>query len=664
MKAKVSVFWNYALLCLVLFVITGAIDAHGETTERQTSYGKIQGAEDAASTWAWLGIPYAKPPVEDLRWKAPRNPDPWDGVKQTTSFCERCPQYSKNGDFIFVGNEDCLYLNIWRPQSQEGGLPVYFWIHGGGNTIGTASSDQFNGANMASKSNMVIVTTNYRLGPLGWFTHPALRTGQAKDDSGNYGNLDLIKALEWVKDNISSFGGDPNNITIAGESAGAGNVLSLLISPISDCLFHKGIMQSGSLSCTSVSSGEEHSNKKIKRLLINDGTAADAAEAQAILDSWTNGQIETYLRGKNAEQLLGAYEPYGAGFISVSKHFKDGTVLPSIGMQSVENGTYTNKIPLILGSNLEEIKLFLVGHPYFAPKFADGSFWSNQSYKDFYRACAFYGSDFWKIYDVDENARNFRSIAGQPNLYAYRFDWGSGPEVGSFLSTWYNLVFGACHTIEIPFFFGNQVGGMAGSVFNEENRLGREALTLVMMSYVANFARTGDPNGIGLPTWSPWSNIKGQSKFIIFDVDDDTQALDLKMSTIELTKEGVEANMAADTLCQEIQLVFENWYSFLSWSVPCTETNLYYIEPNGRCGGNSPCYNSIQMAMNAAQSGATLLIAESNYIESLDLTMPRSLTLKGGWDTSFTSQTPNKTFIKSPTVSNGSLSMQMLTVKP
>ena len=652
-------------MCLVaLSAVLYAFAAHGATTERQTIYGKIQGMEDVSNTWAWLGIPYAKPPVAGLRWKAPRNPDPWDGAKQTTSFCEKCPQYSKSDGFVFVGNEDCLYLNIWRPQSQEANLPVYFWIHGGGNTVGTASSDGFNGANMAFRSNMVIVTINYRLGPLGWFTHPALRTGDAQDDSGNYGNLDFRKALEWVRDNIEAFGGDPNNITIAGESAGAGNVLSLVISPLSTGLFHKGIMQSGSLSCRSVSQGEGHAIKKIKKLLINDGTAADGTEAQAILDTWTNAQIETYLRGKSAEQVFGAYEPYSVGFISVSKHFTDGTVLPSNGMDSLEDGTYPNKIPLILGSNLEEIKLFLVSRPYFAPKFADGSFWSNQDYKDFYRACAHYGSDFWKIYDVDTNARKFRSAVGQPDVYAYRFDWGSGAEVGPSLSSWYNLVFGACHTIEIPFFFGNEVGGMAGRVFNEENRPGREVLSRAMMAYVANFARTGDPNGVGVPTWSPWSNIAGQSKQIIFDVDDNTQALDLQMSTIELTKEGVEANMAADRLCQEIQSIFENWYSFLSWSVPCTATVRYYIDPNGQCGGNSPCYTSIQKAINAARSGATLLIPKGTYTESLDLTTSKSLTLQGGWDSSFSTQTSNATFIKAPKVTQGSLTMQMLTIKP
>ena len=649
---------------VVLSLILCAIDAYGATTERQTIYGKIQGMEDVANTWAWLGVPYAKPPVAGLRWKAPQNPDPWDGVKQTTSFCERCPQYSGGGNFVFVGNEDCLYLNIWRPRSQEADLPVYFWIHGGGNTIGTASSDGFNGANMAFRSNMVVVTINYRLGPLGWLTHSALRTGfpsDAKSDSGNYGNLDFIKALEWVRDNISAFDGDPNNITIAGESAGAGNALSLLISPLSTGLFHKGIMQSGSLSCSSVSQGEKHANKKIKQLLINDGTAEDGTEAQAILDTWTNAQIETYLRGKAAQQIFEAYTPYGFGFISVSKHFSDGTVLPANGMGSLDDGTYPSKVPLILGSNLEEIKLFLRYHPYFAPKFSDGSFWGNQDYKDFYKACAHYGSDFWKIYDVDANARKFRSTAGQPDVYAYRFDWGSGPEVGPSLSSWYNLALGACHTIEIPFFFGNEKGGMADTVFNEENRSGREVLSTAMMAYVANFTLTGSPNGIGLPAWSPWSNIEEQAKHIIFDVDAVTQALDLQMSTVELTKEGVEASMAADRFCEEIQMIFENWYSFLSWDVPCT-VSVYVDRDDGACGGNNPCFTSIQAAINAASTGAAIRIVQGTYDESIVLNEPKYLTLQGGWDSTFTTQ-PSYMTVNSLTISNGTIAVDKLVIQ-
>ena len=166
-------------------------------------------------------------------------------------------------------------------------------------------------------------------------------------------------------------------------------------------------------------------------------------------------------------------------------------------------------------------------------------------------------------------ARKLKSHVDQPDVYAYRFDWGSGPEVGASAPLWYNQIFGACHTLEIPFFFGNETGGLADVIFNENNRLGREALSTATMAYLANFARTGNPNGTDLPVWSPWSNGEGEAKHIILDVDDVTQIPTLTMSTVELTKSGVEANMAGDSLCEEIQSIFENWYFFLSWSVTC-----------------------------------------------------------------------------------------------
>jgi para-nitrobenzyl esterase len=146
------------LIIAGLLVFVYSFAAHGAETLRQTIYGEISGKEDAASTWAWLGIPYAKPPSGGLRWKTPQDPDAWGGVKETTAFCSQCPQYINTGEII--GNEDCLYLNIWRPRSQESNLPVYFWIHGGGNSKGAASDPGFEGANISSRSNMVVVTIN------------------------------------------------------------------------------------------------------------------------------------------------------------------------------------------------------------------------------------------------------------------------------------------------------------------------------------------------------------------------------------------------------------------------------------------------------------------------------------------------------------------------
>jgi para-nitrobenzyl esterase len=197
--------------------------------DQETTEGVVIGAEHrATNTLSWKGIPYAKPPVGDLRWKAPQEPEKRSTPLKTVSFCEICPQYTDHDSnpatpAVIQGNEDCLYLNIWRPKTRVANLPVYFWIHGGGNSIQWPLLSYTDAAALANKSNMVVVTVNYRLGPMGFFSHPALRTGKKDDetsDSGNFAILDLIQALYWVKANIKGFGGDPENVTIAGESAG------------------------------------------------------------------------------------------------------------------------------------------------------------------------------------------------------------------------------------------------------------------------------------------------------------------------------------------------------------------------------------------------------------------------------------------------------------
>ncbi|MCP4195962.1 MAG: carboxylesterase/lipase family protein, partial [Proteobacteria bacterium] len=202
-----------------------------------TQFGQVEAIEDVNSTWVWKAIPFAKPPVNNLRWKAPQDPDPWEEVRKETEFGSDCIQNANTPR----GDEDCLYLNVWRPQNDDTKRPVFLYIHGGGNNVGSTNSSDIYGANLADAEDMVVVTSNYRLGPLGWFAHSSLRTGDSGneyDDSGNFGTLDLVKALNWISKNIEAFGGDPENVTIAGQSAGCHNVLSLLISPEAENIFH------------------------------------------------------------------------------------------------------------------------------------------------------------------------------------------------------------------------------------------------------------------------------------------------------------------------------------------------------------------------------------------------------------------------------------------
>lgn len=501
----------------------------------QTIYGKVKAIEDDSSTWGWKAIPYAQPPGGELRWKAPQDPVSWEGIREETEYCVACPQYSMDSKNI-IGSEDCLYLNIWRPQSQEKDLPVFFWIHGGGNSIGTASHHTYKGANLAHKANMIVVTINYRLGPLGWFIHPAFRSGKEGveyGDSGNYGLLDSIKALTWVRENIQAFGGDPKNVTIAGESAGGRDVLALLISPASKGLFHKAMAMSGRQRLHSIETAEVNAGDKIEKLLINDGIAEDRESAKMKLESMPEAEIEAYLRSKTASEILACYEPtiggmLGESFISL---FKDGAVIHEDGFETLSKGTHPNKVPLILGSTKEEMKLFLCLDPYFKDK------------DELYQAVTSYQSDLWKVDAVDDVARKLSSHADQPDVYTYQFLWGAGGDIGkSMIPGPWGLKIGACHALDIPFIFDNDIFyGMLGKmIFTEKNRPGRKALTDSIIACLAQFVRTGNPNrpGSDLPEWKPWSNDSGGPKCILFDAD--YEKANIRMSSMELTEQGVK----------------------------------------------------------------------------------------------------------------------------
>lgn len=506
----------------------------------KTRYGAVRGYEDKSETWSWKAIPFAAPPIGELRWKAPRDPAPWEGVRENNAFCPPGTQYAPVGDLI-VGSEDCLYLNVWRPRSAERNLPVYFWIHGGGNSIGSAGSQDYNGANLASRSKVVVVTTNYRLGPLGWFTHPALREdepGTSEDGSGNYGTLDMIQALKWVRYNIEAFGGDPDTVLIAGESAGAVNVFSLLISPRAAGLFHRALAESGVARTSAIEEGERAATDLIERLLVRDGLASDLAQASTVLAGMSPAAIETYLRSKSSKGLLACYEPSFGGMIRTPDVFEDGFVIPEGGFDALDDGSYPNKVPVMVGSNKEELKLFLFMDPTF------------QGRDDLYQVVASYGSDGWKAAGVDGVARRLRANSDQPAVYAYQFLWGAGGDTGqSQIPDPWGFRLGCFHALEIPFFFGNDtvLEVFQFLVFNDRNRPGREVLTSAMMAYAAQFLRTGNPNppGSELREWLPWSNDPGGPKCILFAVTPD-QALDIAMSNVELTVESVQESMAAE----------------------------------------------------------------------------------------------------------------------
>ena len=541
------------LLLLITFLIAACSPSHpshdSRTPEepenpqddplvRLTEYGYARGIETRADTWAWLGIPYAEPPIGDLRWMTPQDPQSWDDILITDGFCSGCTQYGGYLTYMdpgtygeLVGSEDCLCLNIWRPATEKKNLPVFFWIHGGGNSIGEAGLGVYDGANMAHNSNVIVVTVNYRLGPFGWFNHFALKTGNALNDSGNFGTLDIIKALGWVSKNISRFGGNPDNVTIAGQSAGGYNVLSLMLSPLVEGLFHRAIVQSGpQMSTSSVEEGQEKAQSVFTELLLADGYSTE--EAQEFIDAHPRRELAAYLRSKIPEDIYTHYTQAVSGGLSETfPPFQDGTVIPQDGWKSFISGDY-NKVPLIVGANKDEVKLFL---PFVLSEGKDHGLYDLAMHfdpdnpMDLSQVCDYLGmSILWiPVYEsisvlasgmmeficVDLTA----SILSrhQENIYAYGFDWDDEPRPFDFLT-------GGSHSVEIPFVFGNfdrDENSKWRYAWSEDNRIERERLSEAMMSYWAQFVYTGNPNRGDLPPWHPWPNAPGGYKRIVFDSD-------------------------------------------------------------------------------------------------------------------------------------------------
>jgi len=481
----------------------------------QTKYGIVSGFSDKKS-WCWKGISYANPPIGSLRWKAPLDPIPWNGTCKTKKFGNSAAQVMP---FLGpIGSEDCLYLNIWRPKTPETKLPVYLYIHGGGNSIGSSAEVAYYGNAVVEKSNLLYISVNYRLGAMGWFIHPAVTaTGSLEDKSGNFGTLDLIKALEWVHDNIQTFGGDPNNVTIAGESGGAFNVFSLLISPPAKGLFHHAIAESGLSLISSTNKAEAQSFDLLINLLIKDRKAKNQEEAKRILEKMSEKEVNEFLRSKSAFKILKCIPKMDFGMAQWRNIFTDGTVIPKEGYDILSTEDWANKVPIIIGCTKDELKLF-------------GNFRKDPPKNTRkYDLVWGYRSLLWRVSGLDSLVCKMNSKINMP-IYAYRFDWGSPDKDGvSVLPKTMGRNLGAHHAAEIPFFLGmgnSSIFMLIGKTHTNRNRLGREKLTDLCMNYLANFARTGKPNAEGLPIWYPWDNTKEKDKILVLDAGID----DLKIS--------------------------------------------------------------------------------------------------------------------------------------
>lgn len=496
-------------------VVIEAIYNASQTTV-STLYGKIAGADAGNNSWVWKGVPYAKPPVKGLRWKAPVNPDPWKGVRFSTDTFAPAIQPVMSKMWIpanqITGDEDCLYVNVFRPKAKVDNLPVFIWIHGGSNYFGGAHN--YDGSFLAGKYSMVVVVIQYRLGPLGWFYHPALNPdGSAEDKSGNYGTLDTIQALRWVKDNIGDFGGNPNNVTVGGQSAGAFNTFNIMASPLAKGLFHRAMPVSGGVSGSLPAACLAQANANINQLLANDGIP----NPDDYRKQMTDAQLREYLMSKTGYEIERARMNARGSIDSISPCI-DGVVIPDDPNKLFASGNY-NKVPVMLGTTELEYKDFLplyyptkpttTGHVWFdAYKVLDGLLTLEQFFGPTdiatYNAYAAAVSIPWS----DRVAKIAKSLkANQDNVYLWLFQWGG---VGS-TPHGYDVIIGPAHATDIPFWFGWDWDVFGYAFINDPglpyyNKPGRVALQNIMMPYLNQFALTGNPNSAGLPIWGQWSD--------------------------------------------------------------------------------------------------------------------------------------------------------------
>jgi para-nitrobenzyl esterase len=539
-------------------------------TYRHPAAGSLIGTRGLYGGFAWRGIPYATPPIGDNRFRAPRPLQAWQGTRETLRFGAACPQYANTwgGDTSvpagqLAGSEDCLFLNVYAPEhgsssspQKPGELPVMFWIHGGGNVSGT--SNFYNGSRLASEQNVVVVTLNYRLGFLGWFRHAALRNGASPTDgSGNFGTLDIIRALAWVQENIAAFGGDPGNVTIFGESAGGWNVVSLLASPLAEGLFHRAIGQSSlSWSATPAEAenyvddaepGKESSSGEVLiRLLRADGRANSREAAKQAIELMDDHTISQYLRSKTVAELFAVYDvlddsPEADSEYSCPLMFEDGVVLPGSPLgHAFKPGANFNRVPTILGTNKDEEKLFLLFHPEyvsrlfgFIPRLRDRARYLRDTETI---------TRIWRMMAVDELAKDLaRAMPGE--FFSYRFDWDEEPTI---LGVDLGELLGAAHGFEIPFVFGHwNLGPDTYLLFGKKDLPGREALGSAMRSYWSEFAARGHPGkgrSAELPAWSAWTD--GAARFAVLDTE---SGGGIRMSEGSETASDIARSILADS---------------------------------------------------------------------------------------------------------------------
>ena len=504
-------FFFQLLVILLLTISTGFAQPTGHLSETiAIEGGKISGLTlgENKDVLSFKGIPYVKPPIGPLRWKPPQPVEAWEGIRQAAAYGTACLQpgvFKAFGIDLGKQSEDCLYLNVWTAaKSADERRPVMMWIHGGGNVAGASQDPSIDGEALSRKG-VVVVSINYRLGIFGYFAHPLLSNESPNKVSGNYGLLDQIAALKWIQRNIKAFGGDPDRITIFGESAGSVNVSYLMASPLAKGLFHRAIAESGNalgLSNRHLQErwfGNEPMEKQGERIIKDLGYS----DGPDLLSTVRALDAEKLLEGSKASMFP------APGFNTFSPVI-DGWALPNDLMTLFEQGKQ-NFVPLIAGSNADEMNLFITKAPFdnveayrsmvkrVYGKFADEvlTMYPVNEPSKIKKAMVDSQGDAFFVAGARRFARAMEKAGGKSYLYHYTMTW-PGPMAA----------LGAFHSAEIVFVFNNIELYKNTQYVPFEKK--HQTLSDVMSAYWVQFAKTGNPNKGGLPEWPAYDSSKDQ----------------------------------------------------------------------------------------------------------------------------------------------------------
>jgi para-nitrobenzyl esterase len=562
-------------VCSVLFIII-SLSSYGFLNDSEpdfvrltehtinTSSGITQGQSYAisGSVVSWFDIPYAQPPLGDLRWRAPRPLSTPQNIivdKPITSCVQKASNYGGIAGDGIVGNEDCLYLDIRAPKDFiDKNYPVMVWIHGGGNITG--HKDYYNYSNLVAEKNVIVVAINYRLGALGWFTHPAIQGLQnGLDKSSNFGSLDIIEALKWVQSNITAFGGNPDNVTIFGESAGAHNVYTMLATPLSKGLFHKAIAQSGYTISNSLENAYDHQDENAyvtqgSWRVVEELLASQEVQSQTLK---TPEQLHTILKSVSAASLITLYSDKPGVINYQPLTTNDGIVIPKEGLASaLGNPLYAKQVPIISGANKDEVTLWLGLHRYFMSTRYLFTKWLPPivSIKDpqLFNFWVRVRSQAWKARGVDEPLDALER-AGYKNLFAYRFDWDH--QATSFFIDFPNIL-GAAHGTDISFVSGDYKYGPITSYIYPEGEA-REQMNRTFMNVWGDFAATGTPD---LSLGFDWEGYTSTKKAYVRLDKDELLALGFELETLT----SVLAKIAANTHAAPIEQCLMVWETLVN----------------------------------------------------------------------------------------------------